>query len=510
MTQDDKQFMSQFLIVLGGLVVFTVVIFVIARVLMSYNTVDYGPMIEKQVAERTAPVGEAHSGEVPKATQTAAAGGGSAAGEQTYAQVCSSCHDSGASGAPKITAKADWESRIKQGKQTLYDHAINGIGAMPAKGGDPSLSDEEVQAAVDYIVATVSGGGQTAKAAGGKAKTGQSQQASAPSGAPPADIAQAAQRGASPEGKSTYQAMCSSCHDSGALGAPMVTDKAQWQARIAIGAEALYSSAINGVGAMPAKGGHSQLSEDEVKGAVDYIIAQVSGGKASGGQAKSGQTKQASATSGAAPADVAQAAQRGASPEGKSTYQAMCSSCHDSGALGAPMVTDKAAWKARIVKGPQALYTSAIGGIGAMPAKGGHSQLSEDEVKGAVDYIIAQVSNAKAAGANDSAKSSTEAGGKNAPSNKAGGKAGTAAGASMTAGKKTYESVCASCHGTGMAGAPKYGDKAAWASHLKEGKTHLYETAINGGGAMPPKGGNPQLSDEDVKAAVDYMLNAVQ
>ncbi|MBA3731705.1 MAG: hypothetical protein H0W93_04960, partial [Gammaproteobacteria bacterium] len=75
--------MSQFLIVLGGLVVFTVVIFVIARVLMSYNTVDYGPMIEKQVAERTAPVGEAHSGEVPKATQTAAAGGGSAAGEQT-------------------------------------------------------------------------------------------------------------------------------------------------------------------------------------------------------------------------------------------------------------------------------------------------------------------------------------------------------------------------------------------------------------------------------------------
>ncbi|MBA2409655.1 MAG: c-type cytochrome [Gammaproteobacteria bacterium] len=330
MTQDDKQFVSQFVIVLGGLVVFTVVIFVIARVLMSYNEVDYGPMIEKQVAERTAPVGESHSGKVPEATQTAASGGGSA-GEQTYTQVCSSCHDSGASGAPMITDKGSWASRIKQGKQTLYDHAINGIGAMPAKGGDPSLSDEDVQAAVDYIVATVSGGGQTAKSS--QAKSGRTKQASATTGAATAGIARAALRGASSESKATYQAMCSSCHDSGALGAPMVTDPAAWQARIAMGPQALYSSAINGVGAMPAKGGHAQLSEDEVKGAVDYIIAQVSGGKVS-------------TTTSAATVGIVQAAAQGGSPENKATYQAMCSSCHDSGALGAPMVTDPAAWQA--------------------------------------------------------------------------------------------------------------------------------------------------------------------
>ena len=90
-----------------------------------------------------------------------------ASGKQTYSQVCSSCHESGAMGAPKYGDKADWAPRIKQGKQTLYQHAINGFGAMPPKGGQPSLSDKDVQAAVDYMVAAVSGGGGGGKQASG-------------------------------------------------------------------------------------------------------------------------------------------------------------------------------------------------------------------------------------------------------------------------------------------------------------------------------------------------------
>ena len=77
-------------------------------------------------------------------------------------------------------------------------------------------------------------------------------------------------------------------------------------------------------------------------------------------------------------------------------------------------------------------------------------------------------------------------------------------------GKAVYEATCATCHATGLAGAPKIGDKAAWAARLKEGKDHLYATSIKGKGAMPPKGGNPTLPDADVKAAVDYMLAAVK
>ena len=77
-------------------------------------------------------------------------------------------------------------------------------------------------------------------------------------------------------------------------------------------------------------------------------------------------------------------------------------------------------------------------------------------------------------------------------------------------GKSTYDSICSPCHGSGVAGAPKFGDKAAWASRLKAGKESLYATALKGKGAMPPKGGNPSLGDADVKAAVDYMAAAAK
>jgi cytochrome c5 len=79
-------------------------------------------------------------------------------------------------------------------------------------------------------------------------------------------------------------------------------------------------------------------------------------------------------------------------------------------------------------------------------------------------------------------------------------------------GKATYDATCAVCHGAGVAGAPKLGDKAAWATRLKaaKGKEGLHASALKGKGAMPPKGGNTSLSDDAVKAAVDYMLGAAK
>ena len=76
--------------------------------------------------------------------------------------------------------------------------------------------------------------------------------------------------------------------------------------------------------------------------------------------------------------------------------------------------------------------------------------------------------------------------------------------------KDVYDKVCTACHSAGVAGAPKFGDKAAWAPRIKEGKDHLYASVLKGKGAMPPKGGNPALSDADVKAAVDYMVSAAK
>lgn len=74
------------------------------------------------------------------------------------------------------------------------------------------------------------------------------------------------------------------------------------------------------------------------------------------------------------------------------------------------------------------------------------------------------------------------------------------------AGKKTYDDACTVCHAAGIAGAPKLGDAAAWAPRIETGKEALYTTALNGKGAMPAKGGRADISDDDVKAAVDYMV----
>ena len=77
-------------------------------------------------------------------------------------------------------------------------------------------------------------------------------------------------------------------------------------------------------------------------------------------------------------------------------------------------------------------------------------------------------------------------------------------------GKKVYESTCMACHAAGVANAPKFGDKKAWAPHLARGADELHQSALKGKGAMPPKGGNLTLSEADLKAAVDYMLSVVK
>ena len=78
-------------------------------------------------------------------------------------------------------------------------------------------------------------------------------------------------------------------------------------------------------------------------------------------------------------------------------------------------------------------------------------------------------------------------------------------------GKATFQQTCFACHGTGAAGAPKAGDKAEWAPRIAKGKATLYKHAIHGfkgsKGFMPAKGGNAGLSDDAVKAAVDYMVS---
>lgn len=89
--------------------------------------------------------------------------------------------------------------------------------------------------------------------------------------------------------------------------------------------------------------------------------------------------------------------------------------------------------------------------------------------------------------------------------------AAPAAGATdLAEGKKVYDGTCHVCHGTGVAGAPKYGDKADWAPFLATGIDTMVKNAIHGIKAMPPRGGNPSLTDAQMHAAVEYMAAAAK
>ncbi len=79
----------------------------------------------------------------------------SLSGRDVYRQVCQSCHDNGKSGSPRLDDLAGWSNRLEHGRRELYASALNGKGAMPARGGERSLSDEEVRSAVDFIIARV-------------------------------------------------------------------------------------------------------------------------------------------------------------------------------------------------------------------------------------------------------------------------------------------------------------------------------------------------------------------
>ena len=185
------------------------------------------------------------------------------------------------------------------------------------------------------------------------------------------------------DGRAAYDKTCAGCHAKAVAGTPQSNDSAAWQVRLnKNGYSGLFDSAIKGKGAMPPKGGNAALSEDEVMSAVTHMWRLATAG--AGGPIVAPTTKAAK------PTEVASA-------KGRDAYQASCASCHMTGIAGAPKSGDPAAWAARVKTGNSALYASAIKGKGAMPAKGGNAGLSDDAVKGAVDFMLAQIGTAPVA-----------------------------------------------------------------------------------------------------------------
>ena len=208
----------------------------------------------------------------------------------------------------------------------------------------------------------------------------------------------------------------------------------------------------------------------------------------------------------------------------EAVYTAICAACHTSGAAGAPKLGDAGAWAPRIAQGYDTLVKHAIEGIRLMPAKGGNPDLDNVEVARAVVYLANQ-SGAKfkepdvptaqpvAAAAPVVAAPVVAAPVAVQPVVTAPAAPAAAPKLAADAGKNLYSTACMVCHGAGVAGSPKFGDKAAWAPRIAQGASVLYEHSIKGfqgkAGIMPPKGGS-SASDDEVKAAVDYMVNAAK
>jgi cytochrome c5 len=222
--------------------------------------------------------------------------------------------------------------------------------------------------------------------------------------------------------------------------------------------------------------------------------------------------------------EIRDASQPAALRTGEQVYTAQCAACHATGAANAPKLGDAAAWAPRLKSGFEALVQSALKGKGNMPPQAG-GDFSDVEIARAVAHLGNQSGGkftepaAPAATAAASAPAQTQAQAAANPQAEAAAKAvaaalataspkGGEAAAPSAAGAVSglYAQSCQACHAAGVAGAPKLGDKAAWAPRVAQGLDALTASVIKGKGAMPPRGGST-ANDAEIKQVVTYMVN---
>lgn len=167
-------------------------------------------------------------------------------GTEVVETVCFACHGSGANGAPKIGDKKAWAKRASRGLTGLTKNALKGIRQMPPHGGNPDLTDLEIERAITYMV-NQSGGHWNEP------------------------INRASPLGER-SGEQIVRAQCVKCHEAGVGGAPGIGDRTAWIPRLRQGVDTLVRSAINGHGGMPPRGGVANLTDREIRSAIVYMF----------------------------------------------------------------------------------------------------------------------------------------------------------------------------------------------------------------------------------------------
>ena len=167
---------------------------------------------------------------------------------------------------------------------------------------------------------------------------------------------------------------------------------------------------------------------------------------------------------------------------GRQVVEEQCIACHGAGLEGAPRIGDAKAWQPRAARGLSSLTKNALAGVRKMPPHGGKLALTDLEIKRAIAYMV-----------NQSGGSWTE------PLDRARPPA-------ARSGEAIVQARCSQCHGTGVGGAPRIGDKTAWIARAREGFDGLVRSAIRGHGGMPARGGMADLTDAEMRSAVTHMF----
>lgn len=152
MSHEDKTIFRPFITVLVALVVVAFVFYLIADIVTS-DMDSGGEERQARIEENIKPVGQVNVGSVPASgggTETIAAGPRS--GDQVYNAKCMACHSTGVAGAPKVGDQASWAPRAAKGIDGLLASAVSGLNAMPPKGTCADCSDQELKAAIEYML----------------------------------------------------------------------------------------------------------------------------------------------------------------------------------------------------------------------------------------------------------------------------------------------------------------------------------------------------------------------
>jgi len=163
----DDVFYRQFGLVLIALTLFTLIVFFAARAIGA-NSFEKMQSSPSAVLDRIEPFGQVRVGKPDEVVMAAApasqpaapasppaapaAAGGGQSGEQIYNTTCVACHSTGVAGAPKVGDKAVWEARLAQGLDAMVGSSVKGKGAMPPKGGNAGLSDDDIKSAVEFML----------------------------------------------------------------------------------------------------------------------------------------------------------------------------------------------------------------------------------------------------------------------------------------------------------------------------------------------------------------------